>query len=107
MDKEFIWIYITTPNTKVAEEIGDKLLQKKWVACVNIFNGVQSMYWWEGKIEKDEEVVMIAKSQKVHFENIKKEVKAHHPYDCPCILSLPISDGNEDYLNWILKETKI
>lgn len=99
-------IYITTSNKEEALKIGKDLLEKRYIACLNIIDGMESMYWWEGKIESSKEAILILKTTVDFVEKIISQVKKIHSYSCPCILSLQIDNGNPEYLNWILQETK-
>jgi periplasmic divalent cation tolerance protein len=89
----------------VAQKITDKLLTARKAACVNIIPGVSSQYWWQGKIENTEELMLVVKTQVALLDDLIKLVKEHHPDTVPEIIALPIIGGNKDYLNWIDKET--
>lgn len=99
-------VYITTSSMEEAEIIGRNIVSRKLAACVNIINNMKSIYNWDGKIETGEEVIMIAKTKKVLVNQLIESVKTLHSYDCPCIVAIPIIDGNEDFLKWIRNETK-
>ena len=99
-------IYITAPGMEEAEKISRALLEEKLVACVNILDGMKSMYWWQGKIESASEVVLIAKTRESLVDRAIEKVKSLHSYDCPCIVSLPIQKGNKDFLEWLDQETQ-
>lgn len=103
---KYTLIYITTKNKKEAEQIGRELVLKKLAACVNIFDNINSIYWWDDKIKKSKETVLIVKTRKSLTHKIIKKIKESHSYDCPCIISLLIADGNKEYLRWIGKNTK-
>lgn len=94
-------IFITTANKPEAEKIATALVDKKLVACVNIVAGVTSLFWWEGKVDRADEVLIIAKSAKEKFAEISSCVKALHSYDVPEIIALPILEGYKPYLDWI------
>jgi periplasmic divalent cation tolerance protein len=64
------------------------------------------MYVWEGKVQDDNETVLIAKTTEVQVPRLIERVKKLHSYDCPCVLSIPVSDGNKAFLNWIENEVK-
>jgi periplasmic divalent cation tolerance protein len=100
-------IYITTENKKGAKKIGRELVVKKLAACVNIFGSMNSIYWWHGKIEEANEAVLIVKTREELVEKVVKKVKELHSYDCPCIISLPITGGSKEYLEWIRESTKL
>lgn len=101
----FIVLFITTKDIDEAQKIAKHLVEQKLAACVNIVNGVKSIFGWEGKIEKSEEALMIVKSQKRLLPEIIKSVKSLHSYTVPEVIALPILDGNEDYLKWLKDST--
>jgi periplasmic divalent cation tolerance protein len=100
----FIIIYITHKNLEEASKITSHLLEKKLIACANIFP-IKSSYWWQGKIENEDEVVSIVKTRREHWEKVKSEVKRIHPYEVPCIIKIEV-EANEDYESWINSETE-
>lgn len=102
---EFIVVYVTAQNEEEAAKIAKTLVAEKLAACVNIVKSIRSIYSWEGKIEDDSEVLMIAKTRKELFGWLKDRVKELHSYTVPEIIALPIIDSSEDYLNWIKDET--
>lgn len=106
MNKSFIFIYVTCPNKKLALKIADQLLRKKWIACANILPQMESLYRWQGRLQKDREVILILKTKKALFEKVEKLVLKLHVYECPCIVALPISQGTKKYLNWLDAETR-
>lgn len=99
-------IYMTCENMAQAESLGAVLVERRLVACVNILGGMKSMYWWEGKVEQAEEVVLIAKTKTVLVDEVTEAVKAMHSYDVPCVVAMPLEGGNPDFLKWIGEETK-
>lgn len=99
-------VYITTKNKEEAKIIGKLLLQSRLAACINIIDNMESMYWWEGKIEEAQEVILIAKTKASLVNEIIEKVKSVHSYKCPCIVSFSIQTGNKPYLDWIKNETK-
>ncbi len=101
-----IFIYITCKDKKEAERIGLDLVKKRLAACVNIFPLIESIFSWKGKIEKNNEAVLIVKTLKSNFLKVEKEVKKLSGFTTPCILEIPITRGNVEYLKWIEKETE-
>jgi periplasmic divalent cation tolerance protein len=99
-------IYITASNMDEARTIGKDLVSNRLAACVNIIDSINSMYWWEGEIQDDREVVVIAKSKESLVPELIERVKSLHSYSCPCVVSLPILDGNKAFLDWIVEETR-
>lgn len=96
-----IFIYITCKDKKEAAKIGLRLVEKSLAACVNIYPVVESIYYWKKKIVKEKEAVLLVKTLEKNFGKIEKEVKKLHSYSVPCILEIPISRGNKEYLNWL------
>ena len=103
---ESYFVYITTANHQEAETIAQDLVAKRLVACANILPSIQSYYWWEGKVQKDSEVVLVAKTTSNKVDDMIIQVKSLHSYDCPCIIALPIEKGSPEYLNWLISETR-
>jgi len=103
--KKFNFVYITAPTKKEAKKIAEVLVFEKLAACCNIFK-IDSIYRWKGKIEKNGEYGIFAKTKKSLVEKIIKKVKEIHSYSVPCIISFDIEKGNKDFLNWIEKSTK-
>jgi periplasmic divalent cation tolerance protein len=102
----FITVYMTASSAEEAGNIARALVQNRLVACANVLEGVTSYFWWDGEVQGDNEVVIIAKSRSELFVDIETCVKALHSYDCPCIVAWPIETGSADYLAWIEAETR-
>jgi periplasmic divalent cation tolerance protein len=98
-------IYVTTKNAEEAEGIGNALLEERLVACANIFPAIRSMYRWKGAIERESEAVLIAKTKDTLVDKVIDRVRALHSYETPCIVAIPIVNGNPAYLRWIDDET--
>ena len=101
---EINMIYITAGSKDEAVMIGKALINAKLAACVNIIENMTSMYIWDGKLQDDRETILIAKTKQERVPDLIEKVKSLHSYDCPCIVSLPVSDGNPAFLNWIANE---
>lgn len=95
----FIFVYITNTSKEEASKLGKHLVEKKLVACVNIFP-INSIYLWEGKITEDKEFVTLCKTTEDKFEELEKEVKNIHSYKIPCITKIPV-ESNKEYEAWI------
>ncbi len=95
------WVYMTASNREEAVKIGERLVESKLAACINIFENMTSIFMWEGKLEQGTEVAFIAKTTAGKIPELVEAVKSMHSYDVPCIISLPVSDGNPDFINWI------
>ncbi|MFH1540586.1 MAG: divalent-cation tolerance protein CutA [Elusimicrobiota bacterium] len=99
-------IFVTAANKKEAKKIAECVVNERLVACANIVKKIESIYWWQGKIEKSQEVLLIMKTHLRQAKKLIKKIKSLHSYTVPEIIFLPIIDGNRDYLKWIEKETK-
>ncbi len=99
-------IYMTAGSKEEARNVGKALVESKLAACVNIIDGMNSLYMWEGKLQDDREVVLIAKTAENRVQDLIAKVKSVHSYDCPCILSIPVEGGNPDFVDWISNEVK-
>jgi periplasmic divalent cation tolerance protein len=98
--------YVTAGSREEALAIGRALVEERLAASVNVLDGTTSIYWWQGKLEQAQEAVLIAKTRAELFPALSARVKQLHSYDCPCVVALPIADGNPDYLAWIVAETR-
>ena len=99
-------VLMTAPNGEVAREIARTLVAERLAACVNIVPGVESIYRWEGKVEQEAEVLLIAKTREECCAGLEKRVGALHPYEVPEIVCLPIEGGSSAYMDWVRKESK-
>lgn len=102
---EYIVIFCTVPSREEGSRIGGALVRKRLAACVNIVPGLTSIYEWKGEICEDGECLLLIKTGKNIFDSVVTEITALHPYECPEIISLPISDGLKSYLDWISENT--
>jgi len=100
------FIYMTAGSKEEARKIGQELVVANLAACVNILDNMNSFYRWQGEIQDDTEVVIIAKTTEDRVPALTEKVKALHSYDCPCIVSLPVSGGNQPFLDWVAAEVK-
>jgi periplasmic divalent cation tolerance protein len=101
-----VFVYTTYPSAVEAERAGRTLVERRLAACVNILPGMVSLYWWQGKIDRGDEVVMIIKTRAGLAEAVRAAVKQMHSYTTPAILVLPIESVDPDYHAWIVAETK-
>jgi len=99
-------VLVTTPNARVSEKISKGLVAAKLAACVNIVPGLQSRYWWKGKIETAREQLLIIKTTRARFAALTQWVRKNHPYTVCEVIALPITAGNPPYLKWIHQSLK-
>ena len=100
-----VLVYTTYPSIVEAEKAGRSLVERRLCACVNILPGMISHYWWEGKLERGEEAVMMIKTRASLSQDVCTAVKDMHSYITPAILVLPVESVEQTYLAWILAET--
>jgi len=102
---DFIQVTTTVDTKEGAQKIAELLVKKRLAACVQVSGPISSTYWWQGKLEVAEEWVCTAKTRKEFYSELEKALQTAHPYDVPEILALPIIDGSQSYLDWLLAET--
>ena len=105
-EASYCLIYITASSAEEAERLAQIVLEKHLAACANIFAPIRSLYWWQGTLEKAEEAVLILKAPRHLYATIEKEILAHHTYQTPAILEIPLGRGLPAYLQWIAAETQ-
>src|SRR3989338_3529826 len=99
-------IFVTAANKKEADKIASALIKNKLAACVNIIENVDSLFWWQGKVARAKEALLIVKTRKALMHKLIKKVKLLHSYEVPEIIALPIVCGNNEYLKWINESTR-
>jgi periplasmic divalent cation tolerance protein len=97
------FVYMTAGSLEEAKRIGRELVSARLAACVNILPQMQSIYVWEGRLQEDAEVVMIAKTTAARTAELIAKVKSLHGYSVPCIVSLAVEDGHPPFLDWIAR----
>lgn len=96
-----IAVFITAPNKEEAAQLAEMLLEKYLAACVQILPEMESIYRWQGRIERQPEVLLIVKTTGGKFEELEKEVRERHSYETPEIVAFPLTNGSSAYLEWI------
>jgi len=100
-----IVVFITVPSCEVGQEIAKELVEASLAACVNILPAISSVYRWQGKIEQDDELLLVAKTRSTRFDQLAEVVKRIHPYELPEVIAIPIVAGLQGYLAWINEAT--
>jgi periplasmic divalent cation tolerance protein len=101
-----VLVYTTYPTIVEAERSGRAIVERRLAACVNILPGMVSHYWWQGAVERGEEVVMIIKTRATLADQVAAAVKEMHSYTTPALLVLPIEQVDSAYLDWLMAETE-
>ncbi|HTT07549.1 MAG TPA: divalent-cation tolerance protein CutA [Gammaproteobacteria bacterium] len=103
---EHILIINTCPDKSTAETMAIKLIDMKLAACVNVLPGIRSIYRWQGKRETVDEHLLIIKTQRECYDRVQDTLRAHHPYELPEIIAVPIVEGLTEYLKWMDEQCK-
>ena len=99
-------VYVTFSDRQEAERIANALVVEHLAACANILGSIQSIYFWQGKLERSSEVAVLLKTTESLAPAVVSRVKSMHSYDCPAVLVLPVLAGNDAFLEWIRSETQ-
>lgn len=94
-------VLVTAPEIKTARRLARRALEAKLAACVNLVPGVESHYWWEGKIDAGREILMVLKTSVRNVKGLEKLILAEHPYETPEFVVLDIAGGSRRYLDWV------
>jgi periplasmic divalent cation tolerance protein len=101
-----VMIYATFPDRETALTVGRGMVEQGIAGCVNVLPGMTSVYVWKGATETSDEAVLIAKLSAEGAERAVQHILAHHPYETPAVLVLPVTGGSADYLAWVRAGTK-
>lgn len=104
--RQFNIVLVTAPNRKTARALARAALEARLVACANLVPAIESHYWWQGKLERSNELLIVFKTTKGKLGKLEKLILTLHPYDTPEIIALPIAAGTERYLRWIETEVE-
>jgi len=96
-----VMVLMTAGSREEAVRLAEMLVGSRLAACVQILPEMESVYWWEGKIERAPEHLLLAKTTMDNFERLEKEVRALHSYETPEIMALPVNATSEPYLQWL------
>lgn len=97
----FAIVLVTAPDLKTARRLARAALEARLAACVNLVPRIESHYWWQGKLERTTEVLLVMKTRKACLPALEALVLDHHPYDTPEVLALPLHSGTARYLAWL------
>jgi periplasmic divalent cation tolerance protein len=99
-----IWVQVAVPLAH-AEGLARRCVEARLAACVSIVPGLRSVYRWQGQVETAAESLLVIKTRGSHYPALEALIKAHHPYELPEIVAVPVTLGSEPYLEWIVRET--
>lgn len=95
-------VFSTVPDRETGLKIADQLVENKLAACVSLLPGVVSTYVWQGKLQHDDECLLMIKTLAADYKALETALKDQHPYELPEIIAVTLSDGLPEYLNWII-----
>jgi periplasmic divalent cation tolerance protein len=102
-----IFVYVTTASREEALLIGRALVGERLAACANVIDGMRSIYRWNDEIRDEGETVLILKSLATALPALTARIKALHSYECPCVAALPVTGGNDAFLEWIAAQVAV
>ena len=103
--KDAIVVFITAANGEEATRLADMLVGASLAACVQILPEMESVYRWQGKIERQSEILLLAKTTRDKFDELEREVRALHSYETPEIIAVPVTVGSTPYLEWLTQSS--
>lgn len=106
MSEKVVVVLCTCPDPEFASDLASILVDSNLAACCNILPGVQSVYKWQGEIENSEEVLMLIKTTEDRYPALEQTIGAHHPYELPEIIAVPVIKGLPGYLDWVTDNTR-
>lgn len=104
--RNFEVVLVTAPDLKTARSLAKAALEARLAACINLVPKIESHYWWDGKLERGDEVLMVLKTTTESLTDLEKLILIKHPYETPEFVVLSMSGGNERYLDWLSRSLK-
>jgi periplasmic divalent cation tolerance protein len=104
--REPVVLFVTVPSAEVATTLARAVVGEHLAACVNVVPGLRSLYWWQGAVHDDPELLLVLKSCRDRVPALRERILGLHPYSVPELVVLPIIDGSEPYLEWIRESTR-
>ncbi|RPI71056.1 MAG: divalent-cation tolerance protein CutA [Geobacteraceae bacterium] len=101
---EILMVFVTVPGLKDGSRISKGVLNSRLAACVTIIPGVRSMYWWEGKIARANEAMLVVKTTRNQYRRLERKIMELHPYEVPEIIAIPLVAGSPQYIEWVKRE---
>ena len=101
MDTDYLLVLCTCPSRSAADAIATAALEERLAACVNQVPGIRSLYRWKGRVESDDEILLLIKTTTASFSRLEATIRSLHPHELPEIIAVPINTGQTDYIKWI------
>ena len=99
--RHFAVVLVTAPSLKTARALAARALRARLAACVNLVPRIESHYWWQGRLERGAEVLLLLKTTKAKLAALEKLILTRHPYDTAEFIVLPVAAGSARYLAWL------
>lgn len=99
-------VLVTAPNAETGEFLARELVEERVAACANVLPDLISVFWWEGEIQRDDEVLVIFKTARERLEALRKRVTELHPYEVPEVLALSVDFCHEPYAEWVTEQAR-
>lgn len=106
MENSLHIVLVTAPDAEVGRKLTTAVLEARLAACVNIIPGLQSHYWWEGKLDESTEVLLLIKTTEAQLKPLQNVILENHPYDTPEFVAFPASVVAEKYMAWVRDSVK-
>lgn len=106
LSSSVVAVLTTAPDLEVAQRLGGVVVEERLAACANVVPGVTSIFWWNGALEREREVLVIFKTTNERVEALRQRVVELHPYDVPEVLAVTVDKGHEAYLDWVRAEVR-
>ena len=103
MSEEVLLVLSTFPDVEIARRISRQLVEERCAACANILPQVESIYWWEGKVESGNETLVLFKTSADRYAALETTLRQLHPYEVPEIVAVPLDAGLPEYLSWVAR----
>jgi periplasmic divalent cation tolerance protein len=97
---------MTAPDPATAERLGAALVEERLATCANVLPALSSVYWWQGKVERANESLLLLKTVEARVPALRERAVKLHPYDVPELLVLEVADGYQPYLDWVREESR-
>lgn len=104
-NEEVLLVLTNLPDRASAQRVAQALIENRAAACVNILAECASVYRWQGKVETASEIPLLAKTTRSAYPRLEATIRAHHPYELPEIVAVPLATGFSGYLQWVAEET--
>lgn len=98
---KFNLVLVTAPDLRTARRLAQTALAARLIACANLIPKIESHYWWQGKIERGQEVLLVLKTTRTRLGSLEKLILTQHPYTTPEFIVLSVAGGAKGYLDWL------